>query len=642
MSRPSVDAPEILTQRPAFERVATDVADHKDAKLPAADDPEVNHLTDDKSSIVVEKDGGVAKIEALYMVFGRGWKLWTLWGSIALISCAYSLSQMTTYYYTAFATSAFSAHTILGTITVITGIMAGVAKPFIAKVADLSSRPMALAMSVLFYTIGYIIVASSHTVNEVAGGEVIYTLGNTGIDFVTGIILADITSLQYRGLIIGLYSLPFIPWAFVAGDISSGINAYSENGWRWGYGMFCILVPCTMIPAIAVLFWSDYRAKKIGALSLASSTYAREKILAGEAPETRSWSATFIYYARRIDAVGLLLMGFAFGCILSPFTLVDTAIGGYKNPSLIALLTVGGILFISFAIWEWKFASHPIMPRRVCNRTFLCCIAIDFFYYFSGYLSDAYWSSWLYVVYDYNDKDYTYILNILTVGLCFFSACCGLIQRYTHRYKYLQISGLGFRIIGMGLNFLAVNGNSSNAVIVASRVMISLGGGISVTSSQVATQGSVPHQDMALAVAILSLWTSVGGAIGSAIAASVWNRRVPAALEKYLGATHNSTELADIFGSIVVARTTEPRDAIKMAYNEAIHPLFLAALLTSMVSLIAGALTTNFYLGNSHNNIEKTEIVMKSEEETDPAVIAAKARAVEEKLAADLAAQSHQ
>lgn len=90
---------------------------------------------------------------------------------------------------TAFATSAFGEHTVLGTISVITGIMAGVAKPFLAKLADLFSRPWALALSVFFYTIGYIVVAASKNVGDVAGGEVIYTIGNTGLDFITSILL---------------------------------------------------------------------------------------------------------------------------------------------------------------------------------------------------------------------------------------------------------------------------------------------------------------------------------------------------------------------------------------------------------------------------------------------------------------------
>jgi hypothetical protein len=30
------------------------------------------------------------------------------------------------------------------------------------------------------------------------------------------------------------------------------------------YGMFCILVPVCMAPSIAVLFWADWKAKKLG------------------------------------------------------------------------------------------------------------------------------------------------------------------------------------------------------------------------------------------------------------------------------------------------------------------------------------------------------------------------------------------
>lgn len=39
---------------------------------------------------------GVTKIETLYMVFGRGWKLVLLWASIALIAYVWSLAAITT------------------------------------------------------------------------------------------------------------------------------------------------------------------------------------------------------------------------------------------------------------------------------------------------------------------------------------------------------------------------------------------------------------------------------------------------------------------------------------------------------------------------------------------------------------------
>jgi hypothetical protein len=48
---------------------------------------------------------------------------------------------------------------------------------------------------------------------------------------------------------------------------------------------------------------------------------------------------------------------------------------------------------------------------------------------------------------DWSDRDYTYFSNIMTCGLCGFAVFAGLIQRYTHRYKLLQIVGLSIRVM---------------------------------------------------------------------------------------------------------------------------------------------------------------------------------------------------
>lgn len=241
-------------------------------------------------------------------------------------------------------------------------------------------------------------MAGAKNVETVAGGMVLYTLGNTGISFMNGLLIADITSLQWRGFVQAIVSVPFVLNAFIAGFITEGIGALSANGWRWGYGMFCILIPVLISPAIAVLFVGDYRAKKVGALSLAAPSYYRAQVLAGMEVQKPPTRVLVMRYFSRINAFGLLLLGFAFGCILTPFTLRYTAKGGYTNPSLIALLVVGGLLFIAWVVWDGFIARYPIMPRRVLNRTFMSVLLIDFFYYFSGYFIDTYWSSYVYVV----------------------------------------------------------------------------------------------------------------------------------------------------------------------------------------------------------------------------------------------------
>ena len=257
---------------------------------------------------------------------------------------------------------------------------------------------MALSLSVIFYFVGYAVVAGAKNVETVAGGMVIYTLGNTGISFMNSLLVADITSLQWRGAIFGAVYLPFVVNAFVAGFIAEGISAYKDDGWRWGYGMFCILVPVCIAPALVVLFAGDIRANRLGALSLAAPSYYRKQVLAGMDPVKPPVTKMIMRYWTRLNGFGLLLLGFAFGCILTPFTLSRSAKGGYNNPSLIALLVVGGLLFIAWCVWDGFFARYPIMPKQVFNRTFLGCIGINFMYYFSGYCVDVYWSSWVYII----------------------------------------------------------------------------------------------------------------------------------------------------------------------------------------------------------------------------------------------------
>jgi MFS family permease len=100
--------------------------------------------------------------------------------SVRILS--YPLSQPDNLYSDeAFAASAFGEHSLIGTIATITSIMSGVSQPFIAKIADNFSRPIALASGVVFYAIGYAMTAGAGNIQTVAAGQVIYTLGNTGI-----------------------------------------------------------------------------------------------------------------------------------------------------------------------------------------------------------------------------------------------------------------------------------------------------------------------------------------------------------------------------------------------------------------------------------------------------------------------------
>ncbi|KAH9910288.1 uncharacterized protein BXZ73DRAFT_109206 [Epithele typhae] len=482
-----------------------------------------------------------------------------------------------------------SLHTILGTISVASSLVSGLSTPFLAKLADLAGRPVALSISVVLFTLGYIIIAASKTVDAVAGGEIIYALGSQGLRFLTGIIVADITSLQWRSVV---YEL------LIATPILINTFTYLD------FGMFAILVPVTLSPgALTLLFWSERRAKNLGALSLTSKNKAVNNGARLSIPRKviASWNA--------MDALGLLLIGFSCAMLLIPLTLSTTAKNGFRNPSLVAMFVVAGVLLIATAVWEWKFTSHPIMPCRIWNRTMICCAFMEAVYFLSSHLFSTYLNSWVYVL-----SKYTYWTYIQTVTGAFVCILVGFLMRYTHRYKYLEIFGLCVRIIGQGIQLYALS-NPSTTVLVLSIVIITVGASFQIVGSRVAVQASVPHQDMALATALLGLSASVGGAVGSAVAAAVWIAEVPRGLARLLGDVYGPEERARIFGSIVVARRVPEHAQIVEAYNGAMRPLFIAALVTAVPPLVAGLLTEDFYFGTRHNAIEDKEVTMGAQEE---------------------------
>ncbi|KAK0459375.1 MFS general substrate transporter [Desarmillaria tabescens] len=530
---------------------------------------------------------GVARIEALYRVFGgKGAPLWILYLSIALIAYVYSLDSNTTSSFLPFATSAFDSHASIGTISVAADIIGAVGKPFIAKIADITSRPRAYVFSLCFYILGYIVIASSSTVGAVCAGEVLYTIGRTGLDLVTDIVVADLSPLKWRGFATALPSSPYIINAFVAAEITNG---FLPGKWRWGYGIFIIMLPVVMAPALAVLFWAEIKAKRDGTVSIASSAWERRH-------EGSDEKVTLVHLllgisADHVDMIGLVILG------------------GWKNPSMIAMIVVGGVLLFVFAAYEKWFARYPLMPARVLNRTFIGAVTVDVLYMLSGSMRSLYYSSWTWVVTDWTTREWTYFNKTLTVGLCVFGIVGGLIQRYTHRYKALQFSGLCIRIIGMGLTFYARGDNATDVALVWTQLLIAIGGAFSVVGSRVASQASVPHADLAQVISLISLWTSLGGSVGYAIAAAVWTGKMPGYLHKHLP-NKTDAEIAKIFGSIKSARNLGAADRTNViyAYNDTVYLLYLPALILSFLPLIVLLFMRNFYLGDNQNAVQNVGI----------------------------------
>lgn len=128
--------------------------------------------------------------------------------SILVCAWAASLDASTTNSLQPLATSSFGAHSSLATINIANGIIGAVSNPILAKFADLISRTFIYIISVFFYTVGYIIAASSQTATAFIVGLGIATVGKTGVDFVNTLIVIDFTPLKWRGFVTSILATP--------------------------------------------------------------------------------------------------------------------------------------------------------------------------------------------------------------------------------------------------------------------------------------------------------------------------------------------------------------------------------------------------------------------------------------------------
>lgn len=111
------------------------------------------------------------------------------------------------------------------------------------------------------------------------------------------------------------------------------------------------------------------------------------------------------------------------------------------------------------------------------------------------------------------------------------------------------------------------------------QIFIAFGGGGLVICEDMAVMAAAPHAGVASMLALIALFSSVGGGIGLAIAGAIYTNKFPAALEKALPG--NATLNAELYGSLTTqlsyAVGSPERDAVIYAYGESMWWLTIAS-----------------------------------------------------------------
>ncbi len=201
----------------------SDTKKSQDIDIQAQDDDD----TEIQKPVYVPDNSGVARIEAVQAVWGKYGKKIIIAG-LALVMIMYELDNTTVYTYYIYAQSHFNQVSSLATLETAGGIVFAVIKPLCAKIADVIGRGETYALVILLYILSYILCASSSTYGTYAAGYMFHIIGQSCLNTMNDILIADITTARWRGLAIGVSFAPFLvmPWisAFICQSVVDGIG----------------------------------------------------------------------------------------------------------------------------------------------------------------------------------------------------------------------------------------------------------------------------------------------------------------------------------------------------------------------------------------------------------------------------------
>ncbi|KKA25263.1 Siderochrome-iron transporter MirC [Rasamsonia emersonii CBS 393.64] len=551
---------------------------------------------------------GVRKIEAISQTWTQRSLIIAYLGIFLMAFCT-SLEGQTVASLAVYATSSFSKHSLISTVLVVQNVVNAVIKPPMAKVADVFGRFEAFCVSILIYVLGYIQMAASTNVQTYASAQIFYSAGSTGLQILQQVFIADSSSLLNRALFALLPELPFLLTVWIGPTVASAI--LKQTSWRWGYGMWAIILPSAFFPLALSLLLNQRRAIRL-------------RLIKVKPHRRRKWWEALRATWFDLDMFGLLLLSAALTLILIPLTLGANLKDGWKSDGIVAMISIGFVCLIVFPMWESsrRLAPKPLLSLHLLTeRTVLAGCALAFFYFMAFYFSvQPYLYSYLQVVQNYDVA----VAGRVTQTFAFTSTIAAFVVsvliKYTRRYRPFVVAGCVIYICGLLAMLFYRQEGSSVLQILGTQIMVGTGGGLLNVPVQLGVQASAHHQEVAAATAMFLTALEMGGAVGAAVSGAVWTHQIPRKLHAYLP-PESQADADEIFGKLTKALSypmgSPTRIAINRAYQETMNNLLCLALLVSLPIIPLSLLMSNYELDKMSQG-RKGIMIGRVQEERSP------------------------
>lgn len=504
--------------------------------------------------------------------------------SVFFVAYAYGLDGMIRYQLQAYATNSYAQHSLLSTVNVIKAVVAAAAQPTYARLSDRFGRLELIVVSIIFYSVGTVIASQSYDIQRYAGGQVLYQIGYTGIIIMLQILLADLSTLNWRLVCSFVPALPFIINTWISGDVLSSL--YPSRSWSYGIGIWAFIFPLACIPLLVCLIHMEFKARRTN----------EWKILQEERTRFSLWTSwknnIFVQLVVELDLIGILLMIIVFGLILVPLTLGGGVSANWKTAKVLAPLIIGVFFAPVFIFWERNFASYPIAPFKLLkDRGVWSAILIGMSVNWIWYMPNSFMYTVLIVGMRASIKAASRIVSLYSFVSVITGPLLGLVVVRFRRLKPFIMFGTVMWIVSLAILYVFRGSNDGMdsekylSGVIGALCLMGFGAGFFTYSTQVSISTCTNHEYMSVLLSLYLSSYNIGSGIGSAVSGCIWTNRMYGEIVKEMEKLGVDTSLAvDAYGApltfiVTYVWGTPERRAVVLAYANVQRMLCLIGLI---------------------------------------------------------------